>query len=118
MTAKRQGIEVSEEDIDDFKDVLLSGIRNYRSTSKNQMPRLLLEVVYNANYMDGELDYIKVDKNLPDLELRSIEEFTFDLEPLKKYYDSKKEVVKAINIYKHPKVRLAVAYEEFKYYDI
>lgn len=118
MVAKKQDIEISEEDIEIFKDTLLSGIKNYRSTSKNQMPRLLIEVVYNTNYIDGELDYIKIKQEGQDLELRSIEEFTFDLKPLEDYFENKKEVIKEINIYKHTKVKLLNESEVFKYYTI
>lgn len=106
MTAKRQNIDVSEEDLEEFKDVLINGMKNYKSTSKNQMPRLLVEVIYNKNYIDGELDYIKVEKEKEDLELRGIEEFTFDLSDLEKYYNLKKDFIKEINVYKHPKVKL------------
>lgn len=118
MVAKKQEIDVTEEDIEIFKNTLLSGMKNYRSTSKNQMPRLLVEVIYNTNYMDGELDYIKVEQNKQDLELRNIEEFTFDLGPLKNYYENKKEVIKEINIYKHSKTQILNEYDKFNYYII
>ena len=118
MVAEKQEIDVSEEDIETFKDTLLSGMKNYRSTSKNQMPRLLVEVVYNTNYMDGELDYIGIEQNKQDLELRNIEEFMFDLEPLKNYYEDKKEVIREINIYKHSKIKILKEYDAFKYYTI
>ncbi|MFW5647791.1 MAG: type I-B CRISPR-associated protein Cas7/Csh2 [Candidatus Alkaliphilus sp. MAG34] len=118
MVAEKQEIDVSEEDIETFKDTLLSGMKNYRSTSKNQMPRLLVEVVYNTNYMDGELDYIGVEQNKQDLELRNIEEFTFDLKSLNDYYENKKEVIKEINIYKHSKIKILREYDAFKYYTI
>lgn len=118
MTAKLQDIDISEDDMENFKEVLISGIKNYKSTSKNQMPRLLAEVVYNKNYIDGELDYIRVESNISDLEIRSIEEFTFDLEPLVEYYEKRKDIITSINIYKHPKVCLAGENSEFNYYDI
>lgn len=118
MVAKRQGINVTEADIDEFKEVLISGIKNYKSTSKNQMPRLLVEVVYNKNYIDGELDYIKIDKKVSDLELRNIFEFTFDFEPLSKYYKNKEAVIERINVYKHPNVEIINNATEFNYYDI
>lgn len=116
--ATKQSIDVSEDDIEGFKEVLISGIKNYRSTSKNQMPRLLVEVVYNQNYIDGELDYIHVNHKVPDLELRSIEEFSFDLEPLNRYYENKKHVIEAINIYRHPKVTLLNVHNTFNQFDI
>ncbi|KUO53428.1 MAG: type I-B CRISPR-associated protein Cas7/Csh2 [Desulfitibacter sp. BRH_c19] len=118
MVANRQNIEVSEDDIEEFKELLLSGIKNYRSTSKNQMPRLLVEVIYNKNYIDGELDYININHKSTDLELRSIEDFVFDMAPLAKYFESKMDIVMAVNIYRHSKVTLINVPETFNQYDI
>jgi len=118
QVAKKQGIDVSEDDLEDFKDVLLNGIKNYKSTSKNQVPRLLVEVVYKRNYIDGELDYIDVKSNIPDLEVRGIEEFTFEFDKLKSYYDNKKDLIKCINIYVHQKVHMNKRFQEFIYYNI
>lgn len=112
-TAERQDINISEEDLESFKDILLSGIRNYKSTSKNQMPRVLVEVIYNKNYIDGELDYVDVKYDKGDLELRSIDEFTFDFSNLKNFVNNHKDIVKNVNIYVHPKVKLQNA-EDFK----
>ncbi len=118
MVAKRQNIELTEDDLKEFKEVLISGIKNYRSTSKNQMPRLLVEVVYNQNYIDGELDYIDVKYKISDLELRNIEEFSFDLEPLNQYYNNKKSIIEEVNIYRHPKVTLLNVHSKFNQFDI
>lgn len=118
MVAKRQDIEVTENDIEEFKEILISGIKNYRSTSKNQMPRLLVEVVYNKNYIDGELDYINVEHELSDLELRNIDDFVFDLQPLKKYFEAKKDIIEKVNIYKHAKVEIVNMHEGFNQFDI
>lgn len=118
VTAKRQNIEISEEDLEEFKDVLINGIKNYKSTSKNQMPRILIEVIYNKNYIDGELDYIKIKKEKEDLELRNIEDFIFDLGELGEYYDRKKDIIKEINIYKHPKVNIINLNDKFNIKDI
>lgn len=112
-TAERQDINISEEDLENFKDILLSGIRNYKSTSKNQMPRVLVEVIYNKNYIDGELDYVDVKYDKGDLALRSIDEFTFDFSNLKNFVNNHKDIVKNVNIYVHPKVKLQNA-EDFE----
>lgn len=118
MVAKRQDINVTEEDIEDFKQTLINGIKSYKSTSKNQMPRLLIEVVYKNNYLDGELNYIKINKKVSDLELRNIEDFTFDINQLLEFYRAKKEHIEKINIYKHEKIVLAGIPNEFNYFDI
>ena len=124
MVAKRQNISVSDDDIENFKQTLLTGIKSYKSTSKNQMPRLLAEIVYKDNYIDGEMDYIQIEKKVPDLEQRGIEDFTFDLSPLMKYYDAKKEHIEKINIYQHEKVvpenlvNLTILRYSMKYYEM
>mgnify|MGYP000725354794 CR=1 FL=1 len=118
LVAKKQNIEITEDDIEDFKDVLVNGIKNYKSTSKNQVPRLLVEVVYNKNCIDGELDYIDVKSSVTDLEVRKIEEFEFGLEKLRNYYRNKENSIECINIYAHQKVILSHRFEEFKYYNI
>lgn len=105
-TAERQDINISEEDLESFKDILLSGIKNYKSTSKNQMPRVLVEVIYNKNYIDGELDYVDVTYDKGDLELRSIDEFIFDFSSLKNFVNAHKDIVENVNIYAHSKVKL------------
>lgn len=105
-TAERQDINISEEDLESFKDILLSGIKNYKSTSKNQMPRVLVEVIYNKNYIDGELDYVDVKYDKGDLELRSIDEFIFDFSSLKNFVNNHKDIVENVNIYVHSKVKL------------
>ena len=67
------------------------------------MPRLLVEVIYNNNKLDGELDYIDVIKDVEDEGLRNIDQIQIDLLKLSKYYDSKKG---DIDIYTHPSVKL------------
>lgn len=111
--AERQNINVTEQDIEDFKEILLSGIKNYKSTSKNQMPRVLVEVVYNQNYIDGELDYVDAKYSKDDLSLRNIDEFTFDFSNLVKYVESHKDVIEKVNIHIHPKVKVENLSEEF-----
>ncbi|MGL5150977.1 MAG: type I-B CRISPR-associated protein Cas7/Csh2 [Clostridium sp.] len=106
IQAKRQNINVTEEDIELFKDLLISGIRGYKSTSKNQMPRMLVEVIYKSNFIDGELDYIDVKHEKSDLELRNVDEFTFDLKALGEFADINKDKIEGINIYKHQKVNV------------
>lgn len=111
--AERQNIKLSEEELENFKDILLSGIRNYKSTSKNQIPRVLVEVIYNKNYIDGELDYVDVTHNKNDLELRAIDEFTFDFTNLNKFVEKHKDIVEKVNIYAHSKVKTENISKEF-----
>lgn len=105
--AEKQGITVSEDDLNDFKDALINGMKNYRSTSKNQMPRLLIEVIYKNNKLDGELNYINVSYENQDLELRDISEFTFDLSKLSEYAKENSENIEKIIVYKHKNAKIA-----------
>ncbi len=114
LVAKRQNINIDDEDINEFINALLNGMKNYRSTSKNQMPRLLVEVVYKNNKIDGELNYIDINKNVADEELRSIEQVEIDLSKLSSYYDIKKDDIEKIVIYKHPSVTMINARDEFE----
>ena len=45
LVAKKQNINVEDKDIESFIEALIDGMKHYRSTSKNQMPRLLVEVI-------------------------------------------------------------------------
>ena len=104
--AVKNGADVTEDDISKFIEALLNGMKNYRSTSKNQMPRLLIEVVYDNNKLDGELDCIDVNKHVEDLALRNISQTSVDLKKLNDYYKNKKEDIKEVNLYVHSTVTL------------
>lgn len=118
IVAQKQNINVSDEDMDNFKDALINGIKNYKSTSKNQMPRLLIEVIYKDNYIDGELDYINTKFNVDEDKLRSIDEITFNLNSLAKFYEGNVNKIDEINIYKQAKVNIINGSDKFSYYDI
>ena len=113
LVAKRQNIFIEEEDISSFRDALINGMKNYRSTSKNQMPRLLVEVIYKNNKLDGELNYIEINKKVRDEELRSIEEIEIDLSKLAKYQDEKANDIEKIVIYKHPSLKVINISDKF-----
>jgi CRISPR-associated protein Csh2 len=104
--AEKQGINVSDDDLNDFKDALLNGLKNYRSTSKNQMPRLLIEVIYNNNKLDGELNYVDITYENQDLELRDISQVVINLGKLSEYALEKSASIEKIIIYKHKNVNL------------
>lgn len=113
--AIKNGNYVSEEDIEKFIDGLLNGMKNYRSTSKNQMPRLLVEVVYKDNKLDGELDCIDINREVEDLDLRNINQTSVDLTKLNNYYMSKKESIKEVNLYVHHTVKLENLNKDLKF---
>lgn len=117
LTAKRQNIPIAEEDLDLFRQCFIDGLVNYRSTSKNQMPRLFVEVIYKENGIDGELDCVDVKYDCKDEELRSITEVTFDFTKLSKYYNERKDKIKKVRIYKHRNVNLENVPEYFELYN-
>ncbi|AKB26302.1 CRISPR-associated protein, Csh2 family [Methanosarcina sp. MTP4] len=116
--AKRQGIEVSEEDLNEFTKALINGLINYRSTSKNQMPRLLVEVVYKEHRIDGELNYVDVNFDTDKEEVRDISQVTLDLEKLSRYYENKKDAIDTVRIYRHGSVRVENLLEDFEVIEI
>ena len=115
--AKRQGIEVSDEDLSEFTKALINGLINYRSTSKNQMPRLLVEVVYKKQRIDGELNYVDVNFDTEAEEVREISQVTLNLEKLCKYYECKKDSIDTIRIFKHGSVRVDNLMDDFEVID-
>lgn len=114
LVAKRQNISVEEEDINSFVSALINGMKNYRSTSKNQMPRLLVEVVYKTNKLDGELNYIDINKKVSDEDLRSIDQVEVDLSKLSDYYNEKNNDIEKIVIYKHPSIKVLNINDKFE----
>ncbi|MBP1908271.1 type I-B CRISPR-associated protein Cas7/Csh2 [Methanolobus bombayensis] len=113
-TAKRQGIEVSENDLAAFTESLISGLINYRSTSKNQMPRLLVEVIYKEQRIDGELNYLDVNYDIPDNELRDVSQVDINLEKLVNYYHSKKSDIEKVRIYMHGSITIENLDKDFE----
>lgn len=116
MMAKNQGIDVSEEDIEAFKTSLIRGMKTYKSHSKNQMPRLLVEVIYKETCIDGELNYVDVVPENGDLaDIRNISDVIVCLDKLKEYYELNKDVIEKVVIHKHMSVKLESEPEEFEY---
>lgn len=116
--AEREGAAVTEDDLDNFTKALIYGLINYRSTSKNQMPRVLVEVIYKEHMVDGEFDYVDVSYDCPDLELRNISQFKFDLSRLQAYCASKKDVIKEVRLYMHNSVKIGYIPKGFKIINI
>jgi CRISPR-associated protein Csh2 len=113
-TAKRQDIEVSEDDLSAFTKSLINGLINYRSTSKNQMPRLLVEVIYKKQRIDGELNYVDVNYDIPDNELRDVSQVDINLEKLVNYYHSKKSDIEKVRIYMHGSITIENLDKDFE----
>lgn len=112
--AEKQGITVFDEDLVNFRKAFIQGFISYRSTSKFQMPRMLVEVIYKKHMMDGDLDYVDVKYDCGDLELRSIDQVTFDVSRLKAFYDNYEPCIETVTIYKRMGVKIENIPTEFK----
>lgn len=112
--ARMQNIEVTEDDINLFISGFIDGLKNYRSTSKNQMPRMIVEVIYKNHRIDGELDYVAASYDCEDEDLRSISQVSFDFSKLNAYYEANKENIEKIKIYKHWNLELPGVPESFE----
>lgn len=106
LMAKSQGISVCDEDIEIFKTCLIQGMKTYRSHSKNQMPRMLVEVIYKENYIDGELNYLDFNYDIEDESLRHIGQVEICLDRLEAYYNKNLDQIEEVNVYLHDTVKV------------
>jgi len=113
LTANLQNIPITEDDISEFKTGLINGLKNYRSTSKNQMPRILIEIIYKQNDIDGDMEMLNYFFNKEPLALRDISEIQFDASPLKQYFNLKQNAIEKINVYIDKKVQIKNLPEEW-----
>jgi CRISPR-associated protein Cas7/Csh2 subtype I-B len=86
-----------------FLKALWRGTRDRHTRSKNQVPRLLIDIGYNKSFHFGDLvNSVKltpIERNGKPLEeeaYRSIDDFTLDLTRFCEKVNSKKEVIKSI----------------------
>lgn len=98
--AELQKLNLSENDVKDMLDAIWNGTKNLSSCSKfGQMPRLLLQVVYNENqeFFLGELDKrIKLVTEKLDEEIRDVSEIKLDVTELSKALAAHKDTIKEI----------------------
>lgn len=97
--AIRQGIDLTEEDINLLLDGMWNGTKNLISNSKaGQMPRLLLRVIYKEeNYHIGELDKrIKFISEKQDEEIRDINDGKLDVTELVDALDNNRDKILGI----------------------
>jgi len=108
---------LSDADHELFLKALWRGTRDRHTRSKNQVPRLLIDIEYNKRFHFGDLiNSIKlkaVEKNGKPLEeeaYRSIDDFIFDLTEFYEKIKSKQEVIKSIKFASNEVLK----FEEFK----
>ncbi|MEZ0537884.1 type I-B CRISPR-associated protein Cas7/Csh2 [Caldicellulosiruptoraceae bacterium PP1] len=98
--AKNQDINLTRTEIGYLFEALWNGTKNLLSRSKvGQMPRLLLEIVYNQGiYHLGDIDKrIKLISNKIDQEIRDVSDFKLDLTQLISVIIENKDKIKEIN---------------------
>lgn len=101
--AKFTGLTAEDHDL--FLKTLWRGTRERHTRSKNQVPRLLIDIEYNKPFHFGDLVNTvelkpkfdeKVGKPIEEESYRSIDNFTVDLTGFFNKIDSKKEAVESI----------------------
>ncbi len=114
--AKFTGLTIKDHDL--FLKALWRGTRDRHTRSKNQVPRLLIDIEYNKPFHFGDLvspDSIKLipkidektDKAIEDESYRSIDNFTLDLTGFFKKIELKKNSVNSIKFASYGLITLA-----------
>ncbi|ACR79389.1 type I-B CRISPR-associated protein Cas7/Csh2 [Kosmotoga olearia] len=107
-----------EVDIDFFFEALWNGTRDLITRSKmEQLPRLLIDVVYNdnENFHIGELDKaIKLVSDLLDEKIRGISDFVLEVSELKGLLERYNDKIKEIRYRIDPRLKLTLNGEPFK----
>jgi len=98
--AELQKLDLSENDVNYMMDAIWHGTKSLSSCSKfGQMPRLLIQVIYQENqeFFLGELDKrIKLVSEKLDEEIRDINEVKLDITELSKSLAAHKDKIKEI----------------------
>lgn len=120
LTAKNQNIVVTEADLDKFRVSLIRAMKQCMTTSKNPLPRLMIEVITKDDYIDGDLNYVDVVKSKGDTELRDISDVTFDLARLTQRIEKLKNAgfIDTINVYVDGNTKIINAGEDFNIIDM
>lgn len=82
--AEIEGINLTEEDLDLMYEAMWNGTKVLFTTSKSQMPRLLVEVRYHdEDIFLGELDkYLKMESDKRGEEIRDPDDYKLEIGPL------------------------------------
>lgn len=120
LTAKNQNVVVSEADLDKFRVSLIRAMKQCMTTSKNPLPRLMIEVITKDDYIDGDLNYVDIVKHKGDTELRDISDVTFDLARLTERIEKLKNAgfIDTVNVYVDGNTKVINAGECFNIIDM
>jgi len=91
--------KLTNEDLELLKKAIWEGTKNLITRSKNQMPRLLIEVIYKEgiNSHIGELHrYIKIESEKADEELRSTDDFILNIDKLLEVLEEAEKIEKVL----------------------
>jgi len=109
---------LSEKDLKHFFEALWNGTKNLITRSKmEQLPRLLIDVVYNdhENFHIGELDKaIKLVSDIPDEKIRGISDFVLEISELKELLEKYTDKIKEIRYRIDPRLKLTSDGKPFK----
>jgi len=109
---------LTESDIDLLFDAIWEGTKDLITRSKmEQLPRLLIDVVYNdhENFHIGELDKaIKLVSDIPDEKIRGISDFALEVLELRELLEKYDDKIKEIRYRIDPRLKLTLNGEPFK----
>ena len=109
---------LTESDIDLLFDAIWEGTKDLITRSKmEQLPRLLIDVVYNdhENFHIGELDKaIKLVSDIPDEKIRGISDFVLEVSELKELLEKYTDKIKEIRYRIDPRLKLTLNDKPFK----
>lgn len=105
--AEIEGIDLTEEDLDLLYEAMWNGTKVLFTTSKSQMPRLMVEVRYNEDDIFlGELDkYLKLISNKRDEEIRDPEDYILDIGDLVDVLSDNKSCITKVRVLQDERLR-------------
>ncbi|HDP76852.1 MAG TPA: type I-B CRISPR-associated protein Cas7/Csh2 [Mesotoga infera] len=113
---------LSDEDLKKMFEAMWDGTKDLITRSKmEQLPRLLIDVVYNegGNFHIGELDKaIELKSDLPDEKIRGIEDFALEVSKLKELLDTYKDKIKEVRYMIDSRLKLTLDAGEFMIEDL
>jgi CRISPR-associated protein Csh2 len=108
---------LTDEDVNKLFEAMWEGTKDLITRSKmEQLPRLLIDVVYNdnENFHIGELDKaIKLVSNLPGEKIREVSDFVLEVSELLKLLESHNDRIKEIRYRIDPRLKLTLNGEPF-----
>ncbi len=105
--AEIEGIDLTEEDLDLLYEAMWNGTKVLFTTSKSQMPRLMVEVRYNEDDIFlGELDkYLKLISDKRDEEIRDPEDYMLDIGDLVDVLSDNKSCITKVRVLQDERLR-------------